>query len=133
VAVPVPAAREHAAAVLVEFMVHACGVRGVEPGDVEEADLKAALFERVARLKLPPAAHPHVPALCALFLSGLQDEGRLSGGRVLGAFVRALGAPYERAATGKGETYVRPGSKIGRNDACPCGSGKKYKTCCMRN
>jgi hypothetical protein len=24
-------------------------------------------------------------------------------------------------------------SKIGRNDPCPCGSGKKYKKCCMQN
>ena len=23
--------------------------------------------------------------------------------------------------------------KIGRNDPCPCGSGKKYKRCCMDN
>ena len=22
--------------------------------------------------------------------------------------------------------------KVGRNDPCPCGSGKKYKQCCMR-
>jgi len=26
---------------------------------------------------------------------------------------------------------VRTGPKIGRNDPCPCGSGKKYKKCCM--
>jgi hypothetical protein len=32
---------------------------------------------------------------------------------------------------GFGETYVRPGPKIGRNEPCPCGSGKKYKKCCM--
>ena len=25
----------------------------------------------------------------------------------------------------------REGPKIGRNDPCPCGSGKKYKKCCM--
>ena len=25
---------------------------------------------------------------------------------------------------------VRQGPKIGRNDPCPCGSGKKYKKCC---
>jgi protein translocase subunit secA len=25
--------------------------------------------------------------------------------------------------------YVRDGKKIGRNDSCPCGSGKKYKSC----
>ena len=28
---------------------------------------------------------------------------------------------------------VRKGKKIGRNDPCPCGSGKKYKKCCGRN
>ena len=29
-------------------------------------------------------------------------------------------------------TFVRETKKIGRNDPCPCGSGKKYKNCCMR-
>ncbi len=28
------------------------------------------------------------------------------------------------------ETVKRDGEKIGRNDPCPCGSGKKYKKCC---
>lgn len=28
--------------------------------------------------------------------------------------------------------YVRGNKKIGRNDPCPCGSGKKYKQCCGR-
>jgi len=28
------------------------------------------------------------------------------------------------------ETYRREGRKIGRNELCPCGSGKKYKKCC---
>ncbi|MBR1598815.1 MAG: SEC-C domain-containing protein [Lachnospiraceae bacterium] len=32
----------------------------------------------------------------------------------------------------KGETYVRSEKKVGRNDPCPCGSGKKYKHCCGR-
>lgn len=27
-------------------------------------------------------------------------------------------------------TVVRSGAKVGRNDPCPCGSGKKYKNCC---
>lgn len=26
--------------------------------------------------------------------------------------------------------FVRQGPKVGRNDPCPCGSGKKYKKCC---
>ena len=28
---------------------------------------------------------------------------------------------------------VKNGEKIGRNDPCPCGSGKKYKNCCCKN
>ena len=29
------------------------------------------------------------------------------------------------------KTVVNTERKIGRNDPCPCGSGKKYKNCCM--
>lgn len=31
------------------------------------------------------------------------------------------------------QTIVNDGPKVGRNDPCPCGSGKKYKNCCGRN
>jgi len=123
---------EHAAAVLVELMVAACDRRDIEPEEIEEEDLKRALIDRIARLNLPETARGDVPELCALFLTQLQDEGRLGGGRMLGAYVRALKEHYLEAASGKKKPFVRPGSKIGRNDPCPCGSGKKYKTCCLR-
>lgn len=29
------------------------------------------------------------------------------------------------------QTYEREAPKVGRNDPCPCGSGQKYKRCCM--
>jgi len=29
----------------------------------------------------------------------------------------------------KDKPFVRTGQKVGRNDPCPCGSGKKYKQC----
>ena len=38
----------------------------------------------------------------------------------------AVPPPVEPA---KVETYVREGQKVGRNEPCPCGSGKKYKHC----
>jgi preprotein translocase subunit SecA len=42
----------------------------------------------------------------------------------------ALGHPGEAASTDDGTgTFVRDGQKVGRNDPCPCGSGKKYKQC----
>ena len=33
------------------------------------------------------------------------------------------------AAPEKPQTVRREGRKIGRNEPCPCGSGKKYKKC----
>ncbi len=38
--------------------------------------------------------------------------------------------PAEQVAPGKPKPVRRVGKKIGRNDPCPCGSGKKYKKCC---
>ena len=35
----------------------------------------------------------------------------------------------ESASPAPGQPVVREGQKIGRNDPCPCGSGKKYKQC----
>ena len=33
----------------------------------------------------------------------------------------------------KRQTVVEGVKEIGRNDPCPCGSGKKYKKCCGRD
>ncbi len=33
--------------------------------------------------------------------------------------------------TAPGNVFHRTESKVGRNDPCPCGSGKKYKKCCL--
>lgn len=32
----------------------------------------------------------------------------------------------------KPKTMKREHKKIGRNELCPCGSGKKYKNCCLK-
>ncbi|MBO5179329.1 MAG: preprotein translocase subunit SecA [Clostridia bacterium] len=37
------------------------------------------------------------------------------------------------ATTEKSQPKVNKGEKVGRNDPCPCGSGKKYKKCCGAN
>jgi preprotein translocase subunit SecA len=50
-------------------------------------------------------------------------------------FVLSRGEMAARAGgeteDGKGVTVRRDGKKVGRNDPCPCGSGKKYKKCCL--
>ena len=37
------------------------------------------------------------------------------------------------AAEAKQKPVTNDGEKVGRNDPCPCGSGKKYKNCCGKN
>lgn len=38
-------------------------------------------------------------------------------------------SPEEAAQLASGQPVVREGAKVGRNDPCPCGSGKKFKSC----
>ena len=40
---------------------------------------------------------------------------------------------FDIISTPKQESTVPAGEKVGRNDPCPCGSGKKYKNCCLNN
>ncbi|MEG0615270.1 MAG: SEC-C metal-binding domain-containing protein, partial [Oscillospiraceae bacterium] len=41
--------------------------------------------------------------------------------------------PIEPNAGSEGATPIQKGKKVGSNDLCPCGSGKKYKKCCGLN
>ncbi|MBE6708609.1 MAG: preprotein translocase subunit SecA, partial [Ruminococcaceae bacterium] len=40
------------------------------------------------------------------------------------------GAQNTQGVATPGRTFVNNSPKVGRNDPCPCGSGKKYKKCC---
>ncbi|MDD4311352.1 MAG: preprotein translocase subunit SecA [Eubacteriales bacterium] len=44
-----------------------------------------------------------------------------------------LAKPIEPKAEGSAATFSRSEKKVGRNDPCPCGSGKKYKNCHGKN
>ena len=42
-------------------------------------------------------------------------------------------AQNQANTSGKSQPVVNSSKKVGRNDPCPCGSGKKYKKCCGAN
>jgi HEAT repeat protein len=84
-------------------------------------------WEDVSReLDLPPGVAPH-----------LEGKGRgrqsLFDSLLQPPMPRPAPARSARGATGVGRTgpipYRRETPKVGRNDPCPCGSGKKYKKC----
>ena len=51
--------------------------------------------------------------------TGLQDTA-----------INLVDGKYSEKEGGMNKTVVNEGPKVGRNDPCPCGSGKKYKNCC---
>jgi preprotein translocase subunit SecA len=75
----------------------------------------------------PPAARPAPPAPPPS-PSRSAPPGQGQGGA--GAFKEARsGAPVGSQGNGPVQPIRRDQPKVGRNDPCPCGSGKKYKKC----
>lgn len=46
---------------------------------------------------------------------------------------RNMQAQNQANTSGKNQPVVNSTKKVGRNEPCPCGSGKKYKQCCGKN
>jgi hypothetical protein len=70
-----------------------------------------------------PMGPGHVRVPRQEMLRGLGLDAEFSAAPVPNLQMPPLPGPVEPAFRGK---------KVGRNDACPCGSGKKYKKCCGR-
>jgi len=90
--------------------------------------------------------------IMAHFFAFLEDEGYIHNGHEIGAIAKKNAASFSklfpktvkkttkktaRSDTTKGATKTAKKNKfagmdIGRNDPCPCGSGKKYKKCCSK-
>ncbi len=88
--------------------------------DVEAAETQRR--EQAAQRKLQQQ-HPEAP-------DALHPGGGAAGQSQAPAGAAANpGQAAGQPAPAKGEPVVREGRKVGRNEACPCGSGKKYKHC----
>ena len=64
--------------------------------------------------------------------SSMGSFGASPIGRVPQSNSNAGVSQMQKASRPEGATVVRSQPKVGRNDPCPCGSGKKYKMCCGR-
>jgi len=72
------------------------------PTEEEQIEMENRLRQRQAEEAKMKYVHENA--------SGQQDDAKDSGG----------------------QTFVRSTRKVGRNEPCPCGSGKKFKHCCGR-
>lgn len=68
------------------------------------------------------------------FIATYREKGERHEHHEISRFTRHNGRwLYMDGDMAKGETVVRESPKVGRNEPCPCGSGKKYKKCCGAN
>ena len=58
------------------------------------------------------------------------ESAAAAGGGGAGPVMAGPGSqPQEMPNMAERKPFIREGRKVGRNEPCPCGSGKKYKQC----
>ncbi|MFK8079205.1 MAG: preprotein translocase subunit SecA [Granulosicoccus sp.] len=96
-------------------------VRSAE--QVEEAKAQA---EAQAQQKAPKVSYEHKAVASALADESSEDDAAAA---VASAEAARVAAVRQAAATAPAQPVRRNMPKVGRNEPCPCGSGKKYKAC----
>jgi preprotein translocase subunit SecA len=94
------------------------------------ARIREEVLEFIFRLKAVPRVQEEAPRVM------VEEKAPVAGGEAAASAAPAaapLIAPARapgHAAAPKAAVVPTVLQKIGRNDPCPCGSGKKYKKCC---
>lgn len=103
---------------------------GETAADPELAEKAKKLLPELLKKAKDPATRQKIEQL----LRRMQADGvDLNDEKKVAAWVETHKAEMEGNGASKeaapAAPYVRPGPKIGRNDPCHCGSGKKFKKC----
>ena len=105
------------------------------PDGLTIVTFESALTNRMARIDLPLVTKREIPALLRAFFSWCASSGTWPPASEWLGWIELLEpkflAKFRDDGSVKGETYKKKYSDISRNDPCPCGSGKKFKKCCM--
>jgi hypothetical protein len=121
-----PKAKENVEPVLLAFFKKAS-----ERGE----DIEDVLLNGMPRLDLSADLKRAVPGQLEGFFAFLKDTGRFPPAGAWRMCVESVKSRYLESlrADGsvKGTTFKKNYTDVGRNDPCPCGSGQKFKKCCM--
>ena len=92
---------------------------------VEEA--KAQAEAQAAQQQAAEVSYEHKEVTSALSDDAPAEAG--SGDAAVAAAAAARGAARQQAPQAPSQPIRRDMPKVGRNEPCPCGSGKKFKAC----
>jgi uncharacterized protein YchJ len=112
---------------LADLVKQAFGRRYIHPEDMTQPEFKSLLAtSKRAKDPLEPFRQAGITPLTDVV-------GELSTWYAFSEERRRRDAetPPERIVSDGEEPYLNPLRTVGRNDPCPCGSGKKYKKCCL--
>lgn len=112
---------------------------GLAPQHLDGDSTTEAFAKRLPRrLKTRDPLAPEAAAVIEAFIDQLQGttnmpfsfEARMALHNAEADFLAAVDSPQtKKVRTQKPETFIHGATKLGRNDPCSCGSGKKYKKC----
>ncbi len=114
--------------------------QGESLGVTELEALRARQVEEIllgpmSRLDVPVSVKKGIPQILDGFFTYLDRSGRFPPAAAWQMCVEAVSDKFRSAiredGTVKGETFTKKYTDVGRNDPCPCGSGRKFKKCCM--
>jgi hypothetical protein len=95
--------------------------------------IETTLFS-MARLDLPLSVRKDIPKLLVAFFEYLGLSGKYPPAVAWIGHVELIEKGYRALfredGSVRGTTFEKHYSDVGRNDPCPCGSGKKFKKCC---
>ncbi|MGO8694533.1 MAG: preprotein translocase subunit SecA [Rectinemataceae bacterium] len=90
-------------------------------------DIRRSIATRLFFVRIQTPEEREARPVISTSVNASHDEvGQFGGGHAGGS---EAGSAVAGASRPEGATVVRTGAKVGRNDPCPCGSGKKYKHC----
>jgi hypothetical protein len=107
-----------------------------DPKSSPSTRLRAALFI-IDKVSTPPKFEKEKPAVTADLSAAVEEASHMHEPPADAQICTNMPNASETEAfemhnfAQKPQTYRRPEPKIGRSAPCPCGSGKKYKHCCL--
>jgi len=113
----------------IDYILNSCVQDdGIDPEGTkswsEKADWKGLKIVRTEKGG-PSDSEGVVEFVASYVMDGLKDEHKETA-----RFIKKDGSWLYDSGEVKTATVVRATPKVGRNEPCPCGSGKKYKQCC---
>lgn len=113
------------------LLAHWCEQVGERPTHRDVRDALGA----VGRLDVPVEARRGFPRLLHGFLEYVSSNTPIDGADgwcdVVARAEEGYLDSFREDGTVRGETVRHGVAGVGRNDPCPCGSGRKFKKCCM--